>query len=118
MRVSFNGYGLSPGMFIHKHLHTPMISRIEIKLNSGYKLSCMHKENRELNYKKTHREFGNNSKSQGIQVVNSQILKIKDIVIFAAEYYNFSKELNAAARSVCHMKPSQITEIGTGKIAV
>ena len=52
----------------------------------------MHRENRENGQKipcqGKHREFGNFAKTQGIwfaQVVNSQILKVKDISKFAAK---------------------------------
>ena len=41
---------------------------------------------------KKHREFGNLAKSQGIlfaQLVNSLILKVKEISVFAANFLNF-----------------------------
>ena len=46
-----------------------------------------------------HREFGNFAKTQGIwfaQVVNSLILTVKDISIFAAKISIFSEELDKA----------------------
>ena len=60
-----------------------------------------------------HREFGNFARTQGIlfgQVVNSFILKIQDIAIFAAKFSNDCK-------SVLLMKWPQISELGTGKIS-
>ena len=57
--------------------------------NPGYQ---RHRENRENDQKNPcqgkHREYGNFAKTQGIlfpQVVNSLILKVKDIAIFAAK---------------------------------
>ena len=41
------------------------------------------------------------------------ILKIKDIVIFAAKFHNFCTE---SAKSVLAMKHPKITEIGTGNL--
>ena len=44
-----------------------------------------------------HREFGKSAKTQGIwfaQVVNSMILKVKDILIFAAKISIFFPEAN------------------------
>ena len=59
---------------------------------SGYP---RHRENRENGLKNPcqgkHREFGNFAKTQGSlfgQVVNSLILKVKDISIFAAKIFN------------------------------
>ena len=53
-------------------------------------------------------------KTQGKQgefcLLNFLILKIQDIAIFAATFPNLLK-------SVLHMKSSQISEIGTGKIS-
>ena len=56
----------------------------------------LHRKNRENGQKNPcqgkHREFGNFAKTQGIwfaQVVNSLILKVKDISIFAAKIHNF-----------------------------
>ena len=46
----------------------------------------------------------------------SLILKIKDIVLFAATFPIFPSELSVSAKSVLHMRYPQITEIGTGKI--
>ena len=46
-----------------------------------------------------HRESGNFAKTQGIwfaQVVNSLILKVKDVLIFAAKISIFSEELDKA----------------------
>ena len=60
----------------------------------GYPL---HRENRKNGPKKSlsgkHREFGNLAKTQGIgfaQVVNSLILKVKDISIFSAKIPSFN----------------------------
>ena len=56
------------------------------------------------------REFVIFARTQGIlfaQVVNSMILKILDIAIFAATFF----------RSVSHIKLLQISEIGTGKFS-
>ena len=62
-----------------------------------------HRENRENGKQnpsqEKHREFGNFAKTQGIwfaQVVNSKILKVKDISIFAAKISIFSEELDKA----------------------
>ena len=49
-----------------------------------------------------HREFGNFAKTQGIwfaQVVNSLILKVKDIAIFAAKFSSFFQKLDRSAKS-------------------
>ena len=53
-----------------------------------------------------HREFGNVAKTQGIwfaQVVNSQILKVKDISKFAAKISNFFFKFEKSAKSVLCM---------------
>ena len=53
-----------------------------------------------------HREFGNFAKTQGIlfaQVVNSLILKVKDILIFGAKILNFFKKLDKSAKSLLCM---------------
>ena len=45
------------------------------------------------------REFGNVAKTQGVwfaQVVNSLILKVNDVLIFAAKISIFSEELDKA----------------------
>ena len=50
-----------------------------------------------------HREFGNFAKTQGIlfgQVVNSLILKVKDIAIFAAKISIFFPKLDRYGKSV------------------
>ena len=55
---------------------------------------------------KKHREFGNFAKTQGIwcaQVVNSLILKVKDISILAAKISKFPLTLDKSAKSLlCH----------------
>ena len=63
------------------------------ELQSG---SPMHRENREngknIPYLGEHREFGNVAKTQGIlfaHVVNSLILKVYNIAIFAVKMFNF-----------------------------
>ena len=62
-----------------------------------------HRENRENGKKNPcqgkHREFRNFAKTQGIwfaQVVNSLILKVKDISVFAAKISIFSEDLDKA----------------------
>ena len=53
-----------------------------------------------------HREFGNSAKTQGIwfaQVVNSLILKIKDMAIFATKISNFCLKLDNSDKSVLCM---------------
>ena len=53
-----------------------------------------------------HREFGNAAKTQGIwfaQVVNSLILKVKHISIFAAKISIFFFKLDKTAKSVLCM---------------
>ena len=53
-----------------------------------------------------HRDFGNFAKTQGIwfaQVVNSLILKVKDITEFAAEISKFFFKLDKSAQSVLCM---------------
>ena len=77
---------------------------------SGYPL---HRENRENGNKKIPvREngiwkFGQNSgKIQGIwfaQVVNSLMLKVKDISVFAAQIIKFCLKLDKSAKSVLYM---------------
>ena len=50
-----------------------------------------------------HREFGNFAKTQGNlfgQVVNSLILKVKDIAIFAAKISNFFPKRDRSGKSV------------------
>ena len=50
-----------------------------------------------------HREFGNFAKTQGIwfcQVVNSLILKVKDISVFAPNISKFVLKLDKSAKSV------------------
>ena len=50
------------------------------------------------------------------QVVNSLILKIKNIVIFSTTFVALSlKTVNVSASLVLYMKQSHLTEIGTGK---
>ena len=56
--------------------------------------------------KRKHREFGNFAKTQGIwftQVVNSLILKVKDISVFAPKISKFCLKLDKSAKSVLHM---------------
>ena len=53
-----------------------------------------------------HREFGKFAKTQGIlfaQVVNSLILEVKDIAIFAAEISIFFQKMDRSANSVLCM---------------
>ena len=53
-----------------------------------------------------HREIGNFVKTQGIwfsQVVNSLILKVKDITIFAARISNFFFNMDKSAKSFLHI---------------
>ena len=53
-----------------------------------------------------HREIGNFAKTQGIwfaQVVNSLILKVKDITIFATRISNFFSNLDKSAKSFLRM---------------
>ena len=53
-----------------------------------------------------HREFGNFAKIQGIwfaQVVNSLILKVKDISKFAVKISQKCSKLDKSAKSVLHM---------------
>ena len=64
-------------------------------INSG---SLLHRENRENGPKNSlqgkHRELRNFAKTQGVlfaQVVNSLIIKMEDISIFATKYSIFSK---------------------------
>ena len=59
---------------------------------------------RKMFFKKSvreNREFGNFAKTQGIwfaQVVNSLILKVKDISIFASEISNFFLKLDMSTK--------------------
>ena len=70
-----------------------------------------HRENRENGPQKIpvrgkHKEFGNFVKTLGIlfpQVVNSLMLKIKDIAIFAAKFPYFFQKLDRSAKSVLCM---------------
>ena len=53
-----------------------------------------------------HREFRNFGKTQGIsfaQVVNSLILKVKDISMFAAKISKFVMKLDKSAKSILCM---------------
>ena len=50
-----------------------------------------------------HREFGNFAKAQGIwfsQVVNSLIVKVKDILLYATKVSNFFFKVVLSAKSV------------------
>ena len=61
---------------------------------------------------------GNFAKIQGFlcaKVLNSWILKIKDIALFAVKFPNFFLRTNFP-KSVLHLKHSEIIVIGTGKI--
>ena len=81
--------------------------------------SPLHRENRQngpkISCQGKHREFGSFVKTQGIQgilfaqVLNSLILNIQHIAIFAGEFSNFFK-------SVSLMELLRISKIGTGKI--
>ena len=62
--------------------------------------------------KKSVKEYGNFAKTQGIwfaQVVNSLILKVKDILMIAAKMSNYFCELDKSAKSVLYMQQPQIT---------
>ena len=81
-------------------------------MKAGVFLSgSLHRENRENNPNKNpcqgkHREFGNFAKTQGIlfsRVINSLILKIKDISIFAVKISQFFLKLDKSAKSVLCM---------------
>ena len=66
-----------------------------------------------------HREFGNFAKTQGIWfalVVNSLILKVKDISKFAAKISPQKKKLDKSAKSVCNSHKSR--KLAQGKFAV
>ena len=72
-----------------------------------YRVPAQHRENRENGPKNPcqgkGREFGNFAKAQGIlfaQDVNSLILKVKDIAIFAAKNFHFLYKLDMSAKSV------------------
>ena len=43
---------------------------------------------------------------------------MKDIVIFAVKFHNFSKDLNVSFKSVLRMKNLQIPKLAQGKFAV
>ena len=72
----------------------------------------LHRENRENGQKKKnpcqgkHRKFGNYSKTQGIwfaQVINSLILNVKDISLFAAKIPQKKLKLDMSTKSVLCM---------------
>ena len=59
---------------------------------------------KEISFQGKHREFGNFAKTQGIwftQVVNSLILKVKDISKFGTKISHKKLKLDQSAKSVC-----------------
>ena len=65
-----------------------------------------------------HRELGNLAKSQGIwfaQLVNSLILKVKDILVFAAKFFKFSLKLDS---QFCVCNCHNARKLAQGKFAV
>ena len=69
------------------------------------KVCALHRENRE-NGPKKHRELGNFAKTQGIwftQVINSLILKVKDISKFAVKISRIFFKLDKSANLVLCM---------------
>ena len=96
---------------------------LHVKLYKGYTSmlyaragSPMYRENGENGQKKSLLGKTVNleimAKTQGIlyaEVVNSLILKIKNNVILAANFFIFFKQLNVFAKAVLHIKQSQIT---------
>ena len=68
-----------------------------------------------------HREFGNFAKTQGIwfaQVVNSLILKVKDISKFATIILNFFFSLISLPSEFCVCKSHKLHKLAQGKLAV
>ena len=52
-----------------------------------------------------------------VQVVNSLTLNIQEIEIFATKFSDFVFETECVTQVSSHMKSSQITEMGKGKIS-
>ena len=68
-----------------------------------------------------HREFGNFAKTEGIwfaQVLNSLILMVKDILIFAAKISKFCLKLVKSAKSVFVCDSHKSRKLAQGKFAV
>ena len=92
-------------------------------LLAGYPL---HKQNRENGKKNPcqgkHREFGNFAKIQGIwfavKVVNSLILKVKDISIFAAKISNFFLNWISLLSQGCVCNSHKSRKLAQAKFAV
>ena len=85
--------------------------------NTGYQL---HRENGKFIFKMKgkHREFGNFAKTQGIlfaQVVNSLILKVKAIAIFAAK---MSISWIGLPSQLCVCNSHKLCKLAQGKIVV
>ena len=67
------------------------------------------------------REFGNFAKTQGIlfaQVVNSLIIKVKDIAIFATKIPIFSRSWTGLPRQFCVRNSHKFYTLAQGKFAV
>ena len=67
-----------------------------------------------------HREFGNFAKTQGIlfaQVVNSLILKVEDIAIFAAKISIFSRSWIVLPTQFCVCDSHKSCKLAQGKFA-
>ena len=80
------------------------------KIGKMAKKFCVRENTGNLEILPKHREFGNftkkTGKTQGIwfaQVLNSLILKVKDISIFAAKIPNLILKLDKSAKSVSRM---------------
>ena len=68
-----------------------------------------------------HREFGNFAKTQGIlfaQVVNSLILKVKDIAIFAAKISIFFQSWIGLPTQFCVCNSHKLCKLAQGRCAV
>ena len=68
-----------------------------------------------------HREFGNFAKTQGIcfaQIVNSLILKVKDIFIFAAKIPPFFLKLDMSTNQFCVCNTHKSRKLAQRKFAV
>ena len=68
-----------------------------------------------------HREFGNLAKTQGIwfaQVVNSLILKVKDMLVFAAKISKFCLKLDSLPSQFCICNSHKSHKLAQGTFAV
>ena len=88
----------------------------------GYPLQRENSEMAKKNpWQGKHRAFGNVAKTQGIlfaQVVNSLILKVKDVVIFAVKISIFSQKLEMSESQFCVFNSHKLSKLAQGTFVV